>query len=102
MCCALHVQNLPNYLQYANIAPMYTILFTKQADRALRKMPRNVAARIRKKLDQVAADPYAKHSHVTELQNRPGYRLRVGNGRVIYEIDGGRIVVLVLKIARHG
>jgi len=61
-------------------------------------MPKNVARLIREKLDQIASDPYAKHNNVTKLQNRPGYRLRVGDWRVIYEIEAERLVILVLKI----
>ena len=81
---------------------MYRIVFTKQADKALRKMPRNIALQIRKRLDRIASDPYAKHPNVTRLQNRPGYRLRVGDWRVIYEILEDELVILVLRIASRG
>ena len=81
---------------------MYEILFTKQADRALRKMSRNTARLIREKLGQVAQDPYARNPNVTKLQGRPGYRLRVGDWRVIYELEDDRLVILVLKIAPRG
>lgn len=80
----------------------YRIVFTKQADRTLRKLPRNLSDLIRSKLDQVAADPYAHHSNVTKLQNRAGFRLRVGDWRVIYEIQDDQVVILVLKIAPRG
>ena len=81
---------------------MYEILFTKQADRALRKMSRNTARLIREKLDQLAQDPYARNPNVTKLQGRPGYRLRVGDWRVIYELEDDRLVILVLKVAPRG
>lgn len=78
---------------------MYRIVFTKQADRALRKMSRNTARLIRERLDQLAEDPYARNPNLTRLQGRPGYRLRVGDWRVIYELEDDRLVILVLKIA---
>ena len=77
---------------------MYRILFAKSADKALRRMPRDNARRIRERLDRIAEDPYAKHPSVTKLQNRPGYRLRVGDWRVICEIEGQELVILVLRI----
>ncbi len=81
---------------------MYEILFTKQADRALRKMSRNTARLIREKLDQLAQDPYARNPNVTKLQGRSGYRLRVGDWRVIYKLEDDRLVIMVLKTAPRG
>jgi len=81
---------------------MYKILFTKQADRALRTMPRNVAILICEKIDQIAVDPYGSHPNVTKLQGRSGYRLRVGDWRVIYEILDEELVILVLRIGSRG
>ncbi len=81
---------------------MYRILFTKQADKMLRKMPRNTAQLIRKRLAQLADGPYARNPNVTRLQGRPGYRLRVGDWRVIYDIEDDRLIILVLKIAARG
>ena len=81
---------------------MYEIFFTKKADRALRKMSRKTARLIREKLDQLAQDPYTRNPNVTKLQGRPGYRLRVGDWRVIYELEDDRLVIMVLKVAPRG
>jgi mRNA interferase RelE/StbE len=81
---------------------MYRILFTKSADKALRKMPRDIARRICERLDHIAEDPYAQDPNVTRLQNRPGYRLRVGDWRVIYEVEREELVILVLRIGTRG
>jgi mRNA interferase RelE/StbE len=81
---------------------MYRIVFTKQADRVLRKMSRNTARLIREKLDQLAQEPYARNPNLTKLQGRSGYRLRIGDWRVIYELEDDRLVILVLKIAPRG
>ena len=81
---------------------MYRVVFTKRVDRTLRKMSRNRARLIREKLDQLAQDPYARNPNVTKLQSRPGYRLRVGDWRVLYELEDDRLVIMVLKIAPRG
>ena len=63
------------------------------------KMPRNTANLIREKLAQVAIDPFAAIPNARKLQDRPGYRLRVGDWRVIYEINKDEIGIIVMKIA---
>ncbi len=81
---------------------MYRIVFTKQATRTLRKMSRQTARLIRDKLDQLAQDPYDRNPNLTKLQGRSGYRLRVGDWRVIYELEDERLVILVLKVGPRG
>ena len=81
---------------------MYQIIFTKQADRTLRRLPRDLAKRIREKLVQISESPYGRHNNVTKLQQRSGYRLRVGDWRIIYEVEDDKLVILVLKIAPRG
>jgi len=60
-------------------------------------MPRNIAETIVKKIEAVAADPYARNNNATRLQGRPGYRLRVGDWRVLYELGENRLLVLDIK-----
>jgi mRNA interferase RelE/StbE len=81
---------------------MYRVLFSKEAQRSLLSLPKPLAARIREKLAAIAENPYEHYSNVTKLQNRPGFRLRVGDWRVIYEIRGEELVILVVKIAPRG
>ena len=78
---------------------MYKIAYTTQAAKTLLKIPRNTAQLIREKLEQVALDPFASIPNAKKLQGRSGYRLRVGDWRVIYEINQDEVVIIVMKIA---
>lgn len=81
---------------------MYKITYSNQAVRALLKTPKNTAKLIREKLDQLAQDPHGSNPNVKKLLGRPGYRLRVGDWRVIYEINDTEIIIIVMKIGSRG
>jgi mRNA interferase RelE/StbE len=81
---------------------VYKIVFKKEAAKSLSKLPRNVAKTIRQKLEAIAANPYAENPNAKKLQGREGYRLRVGDWRVLYEIQNDQLVILVLKVAPRG
>ncbi len=81
---------------------MYQIEYTRDAARALKAMPRNVSLQIRGKIELLAVDPFAANNNVKKLLGREAYRLRVGDWRMIYEIEGGRLVIHVLTVAPRG
>ena len=75
------------------------INFTKSAIKELRKIGPK-AANIRAKIDQYANDPASLANNVEALQGCPGYRLRVGGHRVLFEINGD--VMLVTAVRKRG
>jgi len=70
---------------------VYKVVTTKSFAKALSRLPLNWQKRIVEKIKEVAADPYASHNNVTKLQGRDGYRLRIGDWRVIYELHDDRL-----------
>ena len=81
---------------------MYEVVYTKQVDRTLRRMSRNQAQVIRIKIEGIAQNPYAQHNNLTKLVGRSGYRLRVGDWRILYELQDQQLILLVVKIASRG
>ena len=81
---------------------MYTVLTTKSFDQALNRIPVNWQKRIVAKIREVAADPYAPNHNLAKLQGRAGYRLRVGDWRVIYELHDDKLVMLVVVMGSRG
>jgi mRNA interferase RelE/StbE len=80
---------------------VYQIEYSKQSIRALRRMPANIALLIRSKIESLAQDPFAAQD-VKKLVSRDGYRLRVGDWRVLYFLDDQRLWVLVTEIGPRG
>ena len=81
---------------------MYRVVTTKSFSKAMAKLPLNLQKRIVAKIREVAASPYAPNNNLTKLQGRDGYRLRVGDWRVIYELQDDRLVMLVLEVGPRG
>jgi len=73
----------------------YAIEITKSAFRALAKVDKPVRRRLQVAIDKLKADP--RPNGVKALQGLPGaYRIHVGEYRIVYSIDDGHLVVLVV------
>ena len=70
---------------------VYILIYSKEATKSLQRIPRNTARLIREKLEIIAADPYADHPNAKKLPGREGYRLRVGDWRVVYKIQSEQL-----------
>jgi mRNA interferase RelE/StbE len=81
---------------------VYKISYSKEAQKSLLGMPRNTANSIREKMNLIAASPYADHPNAKKLQGREGFRLRVGDWRVVYKIQNEQLIIVVVKIASRG
>ncbi|HEY8706360.1 MAG TPA: type II toxin-antitoxin system RelE/ParE family toxin [Burkholderiaceae bacterium] len=81
---------------------MHSIEYSREANKVLAKMPRDVRALVEKKIEVVAADPYGAQVNAKRLQGRPEFRIRVGDWRVIYRLLDDRLVLLVIKIGVRG
>ena len=78
---------------------MKKIDYTREASKALRKMPTNEAKRVRGKIEAYATNPASLANNVKRLKGENAIRLRVGDWRVIMRDDE---VLAILKIGPRG
>lgn len=78
---------------------MFSIEYSKAARKALKTMPRNTARLVMEKIEALEADPMAPNNNVKKLTNHPGYRLRVGDWRVVYTIHEQALLIAIVRIA---
>jgi mRNA interferase RelE/StbE len=81
---------------------MFLIEYSRDARKALKIMPRNTGRLILEKIESLSVDPFAPNNNVRKLTNHPGYRLRVGNWRVIYLVREQALLITVVRIASRG
>lgn len=78
----------------------YRIEFTRSAEKDLRKIDRSRVAAILHKVEQLQLDPRPNGSKKLAGADRT-YRIRIGDYRVVYEIEDDVLVVLVIRIAHR-
>ncbi|PYN82805.1 MAG: type II toxin-antitoxin system mRNA interferase toxin, RelE/StbE family [Candidatus Rokuibacteriota bacterium] len=75
----------------------YTVEFLKTAEEELAKLPKDAQRQIMKKVEGLKDDP--RPAVVKQLKSPEKFlRLRVGDYRVIYLVEGKHLVVLVVSI----
>lgn len=72
----------------------YRVEVLPSAVRAIRKLPPEAKRRIQAVIDLLAEDP--RPPAATRLVARPEWRVRTGDYRVLYRIDDGVLVVVVV------
>ncbi|WP_237189546.1 type II toxin-antitoxin system RelE family toxin [Rothia nasimurium] len=78
----------------------YSVTFKPSAAKELRKINKNDQTRIAKKIQELASNPYPPGTK--KIVGGDGeLRLRVGNYRVIYAVEEGRLIILVLTIGHR-
>ena len=76
----------------------YEIIFTDKSLKQLKKLEKKDQERIIKSLERIRIRPEA---YVTKLIDDPGYRLRVGDYRIILEIEKEKLIMLVLMVGHR-
>ena len=78
----------------------YTIVIEKLAEKFIVKLPKPEKERVLKAIYQLH-----KGNDIKELKgkkNKGLYRLRVGNYRIVYTVDNGKLIVYVVDADNRG
>lgn len=75
------------------------VTITLKAQKAFLKLPTNIQKRIATSIDDLATNPLP--NGVKKLTNQPGYRIRVGDYRILYIINIKSKVLTVTSIAHR-
>ena len=77
---------------------MYEVVFSEKAKKQFLKLEKNIQKKIISSLDRIKLRPDA---YVTKLVGDTAYRLRVGDYRVIMDIDKGKLIILIIKVGHR-
>jgi len=78
----------------------WLLQFHASAEKELKRLPNPVLARVDAALLRLEENPYT--GDVKKLKNHPGYRLRVGQYRILFEIYSKERTVLISAVRHRG
>jgi len=78
----------------------YKVYLTSSAEKTLRNLPKKDIRRIIAKLESLSIDPYPDGCRKLSGEEDT-YRVRAGIYRIIYELNSGELIVIVLKIGHR-
>lgn len=74
---------------------MFQIVYSKKAEKFLKKQDRPTQQRIMEAISKLPAS-----GDIRKLQGAAGYRLRVGNFRVLFDVNG--LIIDIIDIGNRG
>lgn len=77
----------------------YSVIIQRRAQKQIARLPTNIQDRIEKSLQALSDEPRPRGSH--KLQGREGWRIRVGDYRVVYELDDTAREVLIVTLGHR-
>ena len=81
---------------------MYQLKYRRQARNYLARLPFKIKSKIVDKLHEIKENPDNPNLDIDKLKGELGYRLRVGQYRIIYTRHRDQLIIEVIKIRPRG
>ena len=78
---------------------LFEIVIPKPVQKQLSKLPNKITSQILEHVSKLAGEPRPAGSK--KLLGYEAWRIRVGNYRIIYEIEEGRLLIILISIAHR-
>ncbi|MBI2139230.1 type II toxin-antitoxin system RelE/ParE family toxin [Candidatus Woesearchaeota archaeon] len=79
-------------------ALMFDIIFSDKAKKQFLKLEKQIQERIGTALERIKIRP---ESYVERLTGEPGFKFRIGDNRLILDIQHEKLVILVIKVGHR-
>jgi mRNA interferase RelE/StbE len=78
----------------------YRLEYKKSIDKDLRKLPQDIRKQIVSKILKLSVQPYPSGN--TKLRGTTNlYRIRHTNYRIIYQVNGDKLIILIIKVGHR-
>ncbi|HUV44648.1 MAG TPA: type II toxin-antitoxin system RelE/ParE family toxin [Dehalococcoidales bacterium] len=79
---------------------MYRLEISHTAHRQIRQLPAQTQERINRAIAHLAENP--RPPGAKKLTARDGYKVRVGDYRILFQVDDGAKVVIIYRVMSRG
>lgn len=77
----------------------YQVIIKNRASKDLQSLPKPIQLLISGAIQKLAVDPHPPTAR--KLINRPGYRVRIGDYRIIYTVQNEILMINVIRIGHR-
>lgn len=80
---------------------LYKITFKTSAEKDLRKLPKTVILTVLAMIDDLAVNPYPAGIKKLKGTDKPCFRSRTGDYRIIYEVNNQELIIHIIEIGHR-
>ena len=80
---------------------MFDIKYSNQSTKFLKKSDKILAKRLMNKIEELRKEPVLRETIIVEGYKEKTYRVRVGDYRILYEVDRTLSMVGIIKIDKR-
>ena len=81
---------------------MFQVEYSNQALKFFKKIDKVLARRLLKKIEELAINPHQQESKMVEGYKEKISRVRVGDYRILYEVEYGKNFIGIVRIDHRG
>jgi len=80
---------------------MFDVKYSRQAAKFLKSLDKTTVSRILTKIEKLKHDPFSHDSKIIEGYSEKLFRVRVGDYRILYEVDYNDNLIGIVKIDKR-
>lgn len=82
--------------------PPYSVEFLRSARKEFERLPAKIRQKVVDALSLLAVDPYSELLKVKKMKGFAHlFRIRIGDYRVLYEVRGERLLIVIIKVGHR-
>ena len=84
------------------MAKNYQVELTKSASKEFKKLPKKIQSKVLEAFEFLSKNPYSEILKIKKMKGPESlFRIRIGDYRIVYEVNNGKLIVIIIKIGNR-